>query len=296
MKKRNPQEPEGIGTPEQAEPELPKLKLPKSPSRRSLLKGGAAAVAASGLASLFTAGRLQGQVKPGDTDEVPDNEEPLEVSYDLDRFEDGPPPPGPGIVEGEDVEITAADFTRGMSGIIGSVRFLDNALKGDLLNRLATIEAHTDSGDADGAIAELDAFRLQVINNADLIDAAVGPFAFAEVTSFTQTIIVLVDYLISLRTRIIGVIWVFPWGQIVKVLEVFEQYTVCLTVIQRQVFTLYLRFFLFILVVRFQFFPGLRISIDIILLFITICIRVTIIRAFRICLTRTRRYLLLVLC
>ncbi|MCH9651529.1 MAG: hypothetical protein K0U98_25100 [Deltaproteobacteria bacterium] len=278
-----------------AENETPSSDLPRKPkatSRRNLLRTGAAALAAGGASKLFSPGSLFGELRSANGD----GDEELDLKYDLDRFEDGDPPDVPKFTEGEDIKITASDFTEGLSGIIGSLKFLDPEVKDQLTHSLAKVGSYAASGDAESAQATLSDFRHQIIGNADHIDEAAGPFAFGEVTSFTQTILVMVDFLVSLKARIVGVIFVFPWGQIFKIIEVFKRYTVCLTIIQIQVFQLYLRFFLFILVVRFRFFPGLRISIDILLLFISICIRVKIVQIFRVCITVTRRYLLLVRC
>lgn len=269
---------------------------PSSPlGRRGFLKG-TAALAAGAAGSLFANKLSWAQQQLADPQPIPDDEEVLDIQYDLNNFDDIDVSDVEPISTEQDTEITVADFTRGMSCVITSMSKLDAGLKFQLVDTLSQVESSVFLGDVESANNSLLDFRDLVIRNADTIDAAAGVFAFGEVTSFTQSIIVLVDFLLTLKVRLIGIIFVFPVGLIIKIIEVFQQYTVCLTVIQITVFTIYLRFFLFILVIRFKFFPGLRICIDILILFISICLRVVIVQVFLICVTITRRLLLLVSC
>jgi len=273
--------------------------------RRNLLKAGAA-LAAGGAASLFGA-RLASahqtgkrpSVLPGSAANVaapPPDEEILDIQYDLDNF-------APGDISGvepidptQDLEVTAVDFTQGMAMSIGGLVNLDADVKSGFISQLEIVEQAVVDGDAELASAELQVLREMTVLNADQLDIAAGAFYFAEITSFSQIILVQIDFLLTLGIELIGVIYIFSSDLLIKIYEVFEEYKVCLTVTQIIQFEIYLRIWIVVLTIRFRLFPGLRISIDILIILISICLRVTIVQSFRICVTRTRRYLLLVEC
>lgn len=273
--------------------------------RRNLLKAGAA-LAAGGAASLLGA-RLASahqsgkrpSVLPANADNVappPPDSDALDIQYELDNFAPADTSGFEPIDPTQDLEVTAVDFTRGMAMSIGGLVNLDADVKTGFLDQLQVVEEAVVAGDAELASAELQVLREMVVLEADQLDIAAGAFYFAEITSFSQIILVQVDFLLSLGIQLIGIIYVFPSGLLLKIYEVFEEYKVCLTVTQIIQFDIYLRIWIVVLTIRFRIFPGLRISIDILIILISICLRVTIVQSFRICVTRTRHYLLLVEC
>lgn len=273
--------------------------------RRNLLKAGAA-LAAGGAASLFGArlasahqsGRRPSVLPPnaGAAPAPPADDEILDIQYELDNFAPADTTDVEPIDPTQDLEVTAVDFTRGMAMSIGGLVNLDADLKSGFISQLQTVEQAVVDGDAELASAELHVLREMVVLNADQLDVAAGAFYFAEITSFSQIILVQVDFLLTLGIELIGVIYVFPADLLIKIYEVFEEYKVCLTVTQIIQFDVYLRIWIVVLTIRFRLFPGLRISIDILIILISICLRVTIVRTFKVCVTRTRHYLLLVAC
>lgn len=275
------------------QPDTPKPeRKPEGGSRRSFLQLGALAAGAAALGPKA----LQAQDPPPPPQDPDGLAALVDVTYDLDRFQDVPIKAEP-ITGDEDIPITAVDFTQGLTAALNSVVELDEGIRAELLDHVTVLEEAVMAGDADFAIETLHLLRNAIECYTFEIDFAVGVVGFSESTSFSQTLIVMVDFLIRLRTRIIGVIYIFPAPQILKILEVFEEYKTCLTIIQIQQFEIYLRFWLFLLVIRFSFgWLGLRISIDILLIFISICLKVTIVDVFRFCITETRRQLLLVQC
>ncbi|HEX4956352.1 MAG TPA: hypothetical protein VF017_23440 [Thermoanaerobaculia bacterium] len=273
--------------------ELTKLGKGKTPSkadRRAFLKAGAA-LAAGAAAGIFTP--KAGAQDPGG-DDVP--RDGAELEYNLDNFGDLDTTDLPGIEPGQDIEITARDFTRGLSVAVGGLLNLEEDLKAKILGQVAQLDAAIVAQDAAQALAVTSELRFCLVNNADSIDAAAGKVAFAEVTSYSQLLIFLVESLYFLGVRIIGVIWVFPWGQIYKILEVFEVHVTCWTVIQIRILHIYIRFFLFVLAIRFDCFPGPRWTISVFIVLVSICLRITVIEVFRICVWWTRHYLLLIKC
>jgi|GEM_PF-6756048 len=273
--------------------------------RRNLLKAGAA-LAAGSAASMFGArlasarqdGRRPSILPPNAQDLASPmaDEEILDIQYELDNFEPGDTSGVEPIDPTQDLEVTAVDFTQGMSRSIGALIYLDADVKLGFLSQLQTIEQAVVDGDAGLATTELQVLRGMVVANADQLDLAAGAFYFAEITSFSQIILVQVDFLLSLGIELIGVIYVFPSGLLIKIFDVFEQYKVCLTVTQIIELDFYLRIWIVVLAIRFRLFPGLRISIDILIIMISICLRITIVQTFKICVTSTRHYLLLVSC
>lgn len=290
-------------TPPEGPADRPAKKIRRR-DRRNLLKAGAA-LAAGGAASLFGA-RLASahqaggrpSILPANADNVapPPDEEILDIQYDLDNFAPGDTSGVEPIDPTQDLEVTAVDFTRGMAMSIGGLVNLDEDLKSGFVSQIQTVEQAVVDGDAELASAELQVLREMVVLNADQLDIAAGPFYFAEITSFSQIILVQIDFLLTLGIQLIGVIYIFSSDLLLKIYEVFEEYKVCLTVTQIIQFDFYLRIWIVILAIRFRIFPGLRISIDILIILISICLRVTVVQSFRICVTRTRRYLLLVEC
>lgn len=266
-------------------------------NRRSFLKWGAMAAGAAAVSPKSLLGQNSTTV-PLDAE----NPEPTNVAaltpldYTLENFADGQPPEEP-IVEGEDIEITAHDFTQGLRMAVDGLVNLDDVVKQEIVDVVDDLDLAVTTGDLDAATEALHVLRHRIICYSFEIDLAVGIVSFSEATSYSETLIVLINFLISLRVDLIGVIYVFPAPQVFKILQIFEEYKVCLTVIQIQQFEYYLRFWLFILSIRFRWgWLGLRISIDILLIYISICLRVTIVNTFRVCISRTRSQLLLVQC
>ncbi len=270
---------------------LGKGKTPSKADRRAFLKAGAA-LAAGAAAGIFTP-KAGGQVPP-EGDDVP--RDGAELQYDLNNFGDLDTSDLPGIEPGADIEITARDFTRGLSVAVGGLLKLEADLQAKIQGQIAQLDSAIVAQNADQALAITAELRMCLVNNADSIDAAAGKVAFAEVTSYSQLLIFLVESLYFLGVRIIGVIWVFPWGQIYKILEVFEVHVQCWTVIQIRILEIYIRFFLFVLAIRFDCFPGPRWTISVFIVLVSICLRITVIEVFRICVWWTRHYLLLIKC
>lgn len=275
-----------------------KFPFPPSPSqdqgplpdleRRRFLKG--AAIATAG-ASLMAPGFSLTKAEAQDTDNDVD---PLE--YNVDSFRSCDPADTKPLDGSEDVPITAFDFTQGLACSLQSLDKLDEESRESLLARVAEVEGGLAAKSADATIEALHALRSDVVLRADALDAAAGLFLAGEVTSYTQIILVQIDFLISLRTEVIGVIYIFSRGLVLKLIEILEVFRVCITFTFIQVFWVCIRFWLFILVIRFRFFPGLRISIDVFLISILICFRVIRTFSVTICFTQVRRRLIAVLC
>lgn len=270
-------------------------------SRRSFLKWGAMAAGAAAMGPQELLGQVMGDADgtpppPAPADVQEEVAAQAELAYDLNNFADTQLD-GEPIAEGEDVEVTAVDFTQGLRMAVEGLVNLDPVIRDEIVQLTTDLEFAVVTGDLTVAVDTLHVLRHRLICYSFEIDFAAGLVAFAESTSFSRTLIVLVDFLISLRTELIGVIYIFPAAQVIKIIDAFVEYKTCLTVIQIQQFDIYLRFWLFILSIRFRWgWLGLRVCIDILLIYISICLRITIVDVFRVCIRRTRRLLLLVQC
>lgn len=275
-------------------PEEPEAKPEtQSSSRRNFLQMGALAAGAA----TIDPRKLVTEEAPEEAPEENQGEAALvPLTYDLNKFVD-PGIKADPIVEGEDVEITAVDFTQGLTAAINSIGTMDENIRADLLDGVQTLETAVVDGDETFAIEAAHTLRDLIECYSFHIDISITAVGYSESTSFSQILIVLVDFLIRIRARIIGVIFVFPAPLVFKIVEIVRTIRVCLTIIQIQQLEIYIRFWLFILTIRFSFgWLGLRISIDFFLIFISICLRVTIVNVYRICLIQVRRQLLLVQC
>jgi hypothetical protein len=287
----------------------PDLELSPAATRRNFLKLGALAAGAASLGpSAFGLERrfLEADETDPDAEPVNDPDAPTpendqtadtqDMRYDLSQFEGDPNFSGPALKEGDAVDVTIQDFTNGLRMAFSCPR-LDPVIRDELFLEIDQVETNVLGGKVDAAVDSLHRLRDRIICWSLEIDLAAGVVGFGESVSFSQTVLTMVDFLISLRTQLIGVIFHFPAPLITKIIQATVHYRACLTVVQVQNFWIYLRFWLFLLVIRFRFgWLGLRVSIDLILIYVSICLRVTITTTFQVCVWRTRRQLLLVRC
>jgi hypothetical protein len=264
-------------TPQEAEP-TPDL------ARRSFLKGAALATAgASLMAPGFSLGKAEAQGTEEDVD-------PLE--YHIDSFRSCDPGDTKPLDGTEEVAITALDFTQGLMCSLRSLDKVDEGTRGSVLENVTKVEDSLRIKDAALSIEALHELRKTVVQNADKLDAATGTFRAGEVTTYSQIVLVQIDYLISLKTEVTDVLYVFSRKQVLQLIEVLEVFRVCITIQFVQVFWVCVRFWLFILVVRVRLFPGLRISIDVFLISVLVCFRVIRTVSVTICFTQVRRRLI----
>jgi hypothetical protein len=274
------------------------LKDMPAKDRRRFLKA-TAALAATGAAGLLAPSLAGAAEKPEELPFVPTadgTDDGVAITYDIENFSDAPPEGLEPIDPTQDYAITAHDFTRGLAVALGGLKKLDAGVNERLQTQIKDLDSAVANKDAATALKSVEVLRMSLLVHADAIDAAAGMVAFGHTVSYSEMIISLVEFLYFLGVRIVGVIWVIPSGQIIKILEVFEVFVTCFTVIRIIDIQIYIRFWLFILVARFDCFPGRRWSIDVFVLFVFICLRVRIVEVFRFCVIQVRRSLLLVEC
>ena len=253
------------------------------PDRRRFLK--TSAVAAAGAATLLTPKLSMAQ---GNEQVSPDHEPANFGDIDTTGFDP--------LDDTANIEITTLDFTRGFAAMIDSLINLDSGVKTSLLDDVSDLETAVEAADLPAAQGALQALLDNVVLNAAAIDVAAGVVEFEEVVSYSQIIIETLEFLQILEAELLGVLYVFETGQLFKIIEVFQVLVSWFTQTIITQFHIYARCWLFILAIRFRFFPGPSISIAMFLLLICICLQLTVTSTVINCLIEVRSGLLLVEC